>query len=70
MDFLQDLLIIQHHETLKELSLQLLSDKFEQEQFINKFEKRNYCLIKVGNVTMKDKRDRVKTKDLLSTLSL
>ena len=68
MDFLKDLLQIQHELILHQVSDRILSDDFEKEQFMNKYKKRNYCLIKVCNCKMID--NRVKIKDLLSNLTL
>jgi len=68
MDFLKDLLQIQHELILYQVSDRILSDDFEKEQFIRKYKKRNYCLIKVCNCKIID--NRVKIKDLLSNLTL
>jgi len=68
MDFVKDLLQIQHSLILDQVSTKLLNDDFEKEQFKEKYDKRNYCLVKVCNCKLKD--NRVKIKDLLSTLPL
>ena len=67
MDFVKDLLQIQHKQTLEQVSNKLLNDDFEKEQFINKYNKKNYCLVKVCNCKM---RQCVKVEDLLSNLTL
>ena len=68
MDFLKDLLQIQHELILYQVSDKILDDDFEKEQFMNKYKKRNYCLVKVCNCVKKD--NRVKIEDLLSNLTL
>ena len=68
MDFVKDLLQIQHKQTLEQVSNKLLNDDFEKEQFMNKYKKRNYCLVKVCNCRIID--NRVKIKDLLSNLTM
>ena len=76
MDFLKSLVELQHLLTLEQVSHKLLNDDlddFEKEQFIKKYNKRNYCLVKVCNCKMKDcvkLKDCVKVKDLLSKISL
>ena len=73
MDFLKDLLQIQHELILYQVSNKILDDDFEKEQFINKYKKRNYSLVKVCNCVKIDDRvidDRVKIEDLLSNLTL
>ena len=67
MDFLKELVELQHLLTLEQVSHKLLNDDFEKEQFIKKYNKRNYCLVKVCNCKMKD---CVKVEDLLSKISL
>jgi|TARA_Y100000389_G_C17384914_1_gene476475 hypothetical protein len=68
MDFVKDLLKIQHNLILDQVSTKLLNDDFEKEQFKDKYDKRNYCLVKVCNCKLID--NRVKIKDLLSTLTV
>ena len=68
MDFIKDLLKLQHTQTLDQVSTKLLNNDFEKDQFILKYDKKNYCLVKVCNCKLKD--NRVKIKDLLSTLPL
>ena len=74
MDFLKELVELQHLLTLEQVSHKLLNDDlddFEKEQFIKKFTKKNYCLVKVCNCKMTDYgKDCVKVEDLLSTLTL
>ena len=68
MDFVKDLLQIQHVVTLNQVSKKLLTDDFEKEQFILKYDKKNYCMVKQCNCKMNG--NRVKIEDLLSTLTL
>ena len=68
MDFVKDLLQIQHVVTLNQVSSKLLTDDFEKEQFILKYDKKNYCMVKQCNCKMN--RNCVKIEDLISTLSL
>ena len=68
MDFVKDLLQIQHVVTLNQVSKKLLTDDFEKEQFILKYDKKNYCMVKQCNCKMN--RNCVKIEDLISTLSL
>ena len=74
MDFLKDLLQIQHELILHQVSDKILNDDFEKEQFMNKYKKRNYSLVKVCNCNTIDDRvkidNRVKIKDLLSKLTM
>jgi len=78
MDFLKDLLQIQHELILHQVSDKILNDDFEKEQFMNKYKKRNYSLVKVCNCITIDNRvkdnrvkdNRVKIEDLLSNLTL
>ena len=67
MDFLKDLIKIQHQQTLEILSNKLLTRKEDKEEFINKFNKSNYQLIKVSNTKM-NIRQRVKIDDLIYNL--
>jgi hypothetical protein len=68
MDFVKDLIKIQHLVTLNQVSPKLLNDDLEKEQFIDKFNKRNYCMMKQCNCKMSV--DCVKIEDLLSKLPL
>ena len=68
MDFVKDLLKLQHTQTLYQVSTKLLNDDFEKEQFILKYDKKNYCMVKQCNCKMN--RNCVKIEDLISTLSL
>ena len=71
MDFLKSLVELQHLLTLEQVSHKLLNDDFEKEQFIKKYNKRNYCLVKVCNCKLKDyEKGCVKVEDLLSKISL
>ena len=67
MDFLKELLVIQNEVIVTQVSDKLLSNEFEKEQFIDKYVKRNYCLVKVCNCKMKQ-LECVKINNLLSTL--
>jgi len=67
MDFLKDLLKLQHEVILKDISGKLFTDDvFEQTTFIQKYHKQNYCLYKVCNCSIRE--PRVKIKELISTL--
>ena len=71
MDFLKELVELQHLLTLEQVSHKLLNDDFEKEQFIKKYNKRNSCLVKVCNCKLKDyEKGCVKVEDLLSQISL
>jgi len=67
MDFLQDLLRIQHGYSLHQVSYKLLTDTLDKRNFIEQYNKNNYCLIKVCNCKMRI-CSRVKLDILLSTL--
>ena len=66
MEFLKELLQIQHHQMLIQISDKLTLSEFDKEQFIKKYNKRNYCLVKVCNCKIRD--NRVKNSDLLSNI--
>ena len=68
MEFVKDLLKLQHTQTLDQVSTKLLNDDFEKEQFILKYDKKNYCMVKQCNCKMN--HYCVKIEDLLSTLTL
>jgi hypothetical protein len=68
MDFVKDLLQIQHLVTLHQVSSTILTDDLEKEQLIDKFNKRNYCLLKKCNCKMNG--NCVKIDNLLSNLTL
>ena len=72
MDFVKDLLKLQHTQTLDQVSTKLLNDDFEKEQFILKYDKKNYCMVKQCNCKMSSTRydNCVKIEDLLSTVIL
>ena len=74
MDFLKSLVELHHLLTLEQVSHKLLNDDlddFEKEQFIKKYNKRNYCLVKVCNCKLKAyEKGCVKVEDLLSKISL
>ena len=67
MDFLKELLQIQQEFSLHQESIRLLTSDFERQHFMEQFNKRNYCLVKVCNCHMRP-CDRVKIDTLLSTL--
>lgn len=67
MEFLKEVLQIQHEQTLETLANTLLSRDEDKEELINKFNKPNYHLIKVSNTSMII-RNRVKIDKLISTL--
>ena len=67
MEFLKELIQIQHTQTIHNLSKQLLSREDDQYEFITKFNKPNYCLVIISNYKM-PLRKRVKVDDLISNL--
>jgi len=67
MDFLKELLQIQHEVSLHQVSTILLISDFERHHFIEQFNKHNYCLVKICNCQMRS-CDRVRIDKLLSTL--
>jgi len=67
MDFLKELLQIQHELILNQVSDKICKDPFEKELFILKYNKSNYYLLKVCNCKMKQ-LECVKINNLLSTL--
>ena len=67
MEFLQELVNLQHQQTLKTVSEKILLRDFEREQFITKYDKQNYRLIKVTNCKL-PVRKRVNIDHLISTL--
>ena len=67
MEFLKDLIKIQHQQTLELLSNKLLVRREDKDEFINKFNKPNYQLIKVSNTKM-NIRQRVKIDELICNL--
>jgi len=69
MDFVKDLLKVQNELILQQVSDKLLNDDFEKDQFVNKYNKNNYCSIKVSNCKMKS-LDCVKINELLSMLDM
>ena len=66
MEFIKELLMIQHEKTLHQLSSKLFIDELEKELFIDKYNKRNYCLVTLTNRPTKE--SRVKPEGLISTL--
>ena len=67
MDFLKDLIRIQHEHSLHQISYKLLTNDLERDNFIKQYNKKNYCLVKVCNCQM-ILGSRVKLDILLSTL--
>ena len=67
MEFLKELIQIQHTQTINNLSKQLLSSEGDQLEFITKFNKPNYCLVIISNRKM-PLRKRVKVDELISNL--
>lgn len=66
MNFLKELLQLQQQQSLIQISDKLSLSNYEKEQYIKKYNKRNYCLVKVCNCKIRD--NRVKNSDLLSNL--
>ena len=67
MDFLKDLVQIQQTIILEKLSDHLLNNQTDKIEFIDKYNKSNYQLIKVSNTKMVI-RKRVKIDDIISDL--
>ena len=67
MDFLKDLVQIQQTLILEKLSDHLLNNQTDKIEFIDKYNKPNYQLIKVSNTKMVI-RKRVKIDDIISEL--
>ena len=67
MDFLKDLIQIQQTIILEKLSDHLLTSEEDKKEFIDKYNKPNYQLIKVTNTKMAI-RKRVKIDDIISDL--
>lgn len=67
MDFLKDLVQIQQTIILEKLSDKLLNSETDKKDFIVKYNKPNYQLIKVSNTKMAI-RKRVKIDDIISDL--
>ena len=67
MDFLKDLVQIQQTIILEKLSDHLLTSEEDKKEFIVKYNKPNYQLIKVSNTKMAI-RKRVKIDDMIKEL--
>jgi predicted ATPase len=67
MDFLKDLVQIQQTVILEKLSDHLLNNQTDKKEFIVKYNKPNYQLIKVSNTKMVI-RKRIKIDDMIDEL--
>jgi hypothetical protein len=67
MDFLKDLVQIQQIIILEKLSDKLLTNVTDKKDFIDKYNKPNYQLIKVSNTKMAI-RKRIKIDDMIDEL--
>jgi hypothetical protein len=67
MDFLKDLVQIQQTMILEKLSDHLLNNQTDKIEFIDKYNKPNYQLIKVSNTKMAI-RKRIKIDDMIDDL--
>jgi hypothetical protein len=67
MDFLKELVQIQQTIILEKLSDHLLSSEEDKKEFIDKYNKPNYQLIKVSNTKMAI-RKRIKIDDMIKEL--
>ena len=67
MDFLKDLVQIQQIIILRETSEHLLTSETDKKEFIDKYNKPNYQLIKVSNTKMAI-RKRIKIDDMIKEL--
>ena len=66
MEFLKELLHIQHKQTLHSISDILNISEFESEELNKRYNKLNYYLVKICNCKIKEQR--VQIKDLISKL--
>lgn len=66
MEFLKELLIIQHEIMTQKTASLLLQNDCEKELFINKYNKKNYVMFKVNNCKLRN--TRVKIDHILSNL--
>jgi hypothetical protein len=67
MDFLEELVKLQHLDTLNKLSDKLLTTKQDKQNFVNKFNKPNYQLIRITNTKM-TVRKRVNINNMINKL--
>ena len=67
MEFLEELVKLQHLDTLNKLSDKLLTTKQDKQNFINKFNKPNYQLIRITNTKM-TVRKRVNINNMINKL--
>jgi hypothetical protein len=67
MDFLKDLVQIQQTMILEKLSDHLLNNQTDKIEFIDKYNKSNYQLIKVSNTKMVI-RKRINIDDMIKEL--
>jgi hypothetical protein len=66
MNFLKELLQLQQQQSLIQISDKLSLSNYDKEQYIKKYSKKNYCLIKISNC--KIRQNRVHNTVLLSNL--
>lgn len=66
MEFLKELLIIQHEIITQKTASLLLQNDCEKELFSKKYTKKNYVMFKVSNCQLRN--TRVKIDELLSNL--
>ena len=66
MNFLKELLQLQQQQSLIQISDKLTLSNFDKVQYIERYSKKNYCLIKVRNC--KIRHNRVHNSELLSNL--
>jgi hypothetical protein len=66
MDFLKEMIQLHHHLVLHDICEKLKLSSFEKEAFVAKYNKRNYCMIKICNCKIKE--NRVPIQILLSKL--
>mgnify|MGYP001380406854 CR=1 FL=1 len=66
MNFLKELLIIQHEIMTQKTASLLLQNDCEKELFIKKYNKKNYVMVKVSNCKLRN--TRVKIDHILSNL--
>ena len=67
MEFLEELVTLQQLDTLNKLSDKLLTTKQDKQNFINKFNKPNYQLIRITNTKM-TVRKRVNINNMINNL--
>ena len=66
MDFLKDCIKLHHQSLIDKLSNDLFVTEYDKENFKLKYNKKNYCMIKIGNQRIIN--DRVQVEELIYNL--